>query len=245
MTHLANDEGVSAKEVMLAARHSSVSANAAYQQSTSHSESNRYKALGYQPTKTPHTSTPNKRMKITPIPTTSTQSTMDEVTENIQKLENEIKIERTRSELHEKFHRLNKKVINLTDTMKLQRRHILHLREKDALNQEKIRKLNKLVETMKEEIRTYTINDVKNIFDDDDWVMDIDTSTTPTTTTPASNNTTTIHHCSSTTNTKPQRASLHVSYNTGFNPSTQRHQTNNFQDSTYYRVKNPYTKKKW
>ena len=98
---------------------------------------------------------------------------------------------------------------------------------------------------MKEEIRTYTINDVKNIFDDNDWVMDIDTSTTPTTTTPASNNTTTIHHCSSTTNTKPQRASLHVSYNTGFNPSTQRHQTNNFQDSTYYQVKNPYTKKKW
>lgn len=71
-------------------------------------------------------------MKITPNPTTSTQSTMDEVTENIQKLEDEIKIERTRSELHEKFHRLNKKVINLTDTMKLQRRHILHLREKDA-----------------------------------------------------------------------------------------------------------------
>ena len=28
----------------------------------------------------------------------------------------------------------------------------------------------------------YTINHVKNIFDDDNWVMDIDTSTTPTTT---------------------------------------------------------------
>lgn len=96
---------------------------------------------------------------------------------------------------------------------------------------------------MKEEIRTYTVNGVKNIFDDDDWVMDIDTYTTPTTITPASNNTTRIHHRSSTTNRKPQRASLHVSYNTGFNPSTQRHQTNNFQDSTYYRVKKNLHKK--
>ena len=106
VTHLANDEGVSAKETMLAARHSSISANAAYQQSTSRSESNRYKALGYKPTKTSETL--DQKTKSTPIPTTSTQITMDEVTENNEKLENAIETERTRSDLHENFHKLNK-----------------------------------------------------------------------------------------------------------------------------------------
>ena len=243
VTYLANDEGVSAKETMLASRHSSISANAAYQQSTSRSESNRYKALGYIPPKTSETL--DGKPKITPIPTTSTQQTMDEVTEKIENLENEIETERTRSQLHEKFHQLSKKVEYLTDTMKKQRNIIAHLKEKDNNNQDKIRNLNKLVETMKEEIQSYTLHDVKNIFEDDWDLIEPDATTAPNTT-PASNNTTKIHHCSttSTSNIKPQAPSLHVSYNTGFNHTAHRHcTTNNYQNSTDYRVKNPYAKK--
>ena len=232
MTYLANDDGVSAQEAMVASRHSSISANATYQQSNSRSESNRYKALGYIPPKTSETL--DGHPKITPIPTTSTQQTMDEVTEKIENLENEIEAERTRSHLHEKFHLLNKKVEYLTHTMKKQRNIIAHLKEKDNDNQDKIRNLNKLVETMKEEIQNYTTNDVKNIFEDDWDLIEPDTTTAPNTT-PASNNTTRIHHCSNTSNIKPQTSSLHVSYNTGFNHTAHRHcTTNNYQDSTHY-----------
>ena len=240
VTYLANDDGVSATETMLASRHSSISANAAYQQSNSRSESNRFKALGYIPPKTSETL--DAKPKITPIPTTSTQQTMDEVTEKIENLENQIEAERTRSHLHEKFHQLNKKVQYLTDTMNKQRKIIAHLKEKDNDNQDKIRNLNKLVETMSEEIKNYTSSDVKNIFEDDWDLMETDTTTTVPTT-PASNSTM-IHHCSSTSNLKPQAPSLHVSYNTGFNHTSHRHcSTNNYQNSTHYRVKNPYAKK--
>ena len=81
--------------------------------------------------------------------------------------------------------------------MKKQRNIIAHLKEKDNDNQDKIRNLNKLVETMKEEIQSYTLHDVKNIFEDDWDLIEPDTTTAPNTT-PASNNTTKIHHCSTT-----------------------------------------------
>ena len=47
---------------------------------------------------------------------------------------NAIETKRTRFDLHEKFYRINKKVIFLTDTMKTQRNIITYLKEKDNVN---------------------------------------------------------------------------------------------------------------
>ena len=96
MTDLANDESVSATECMMAARHSSVSASAAYQQHTTSSESNRFAALGFG-RKVSEISKPSIK-EVTSTTNTLTQDTIKEVTANIEKLELQIKKEKARSE---------------------------------------------------------------------------------------------------------------------------------------------------
>ena len=68
VTDLANNDGVSPIECMTAARHS-VSANAAYQQSITKSECNRYIALGIEENEVLETSVPTIKYTST-TPTT-------------------------------------------------------------------------------------------------------------------------------------------------------------------------------
>ena len=101
MTDLANDESVSATECMLAARHSLVSASAAYQQPTTSSESNRFAALGFG-RKMSEISKPSIK-ELTSTTNSLTQDTIEEVIANIEKLELPIKKEKPRSEHNEKI----------------------------------------------------------------------------------------------------------------------------------------------
>ena len=232
MTDLANDDSVSATECMIAARHSTVSANAAYQQTTTSSESNRFAALGFE---RKDSETSKRTIKSTTDYTTTnlTQDSMDEVTANIEKLEVKIKTEQQRSDYHEKFKILNNKVLRLTDVMNKQRMEIRYWKKENSENKKTIEDLKKLVETLKEEVRNFTANDVSTIFNDDDWeMMEIDES--PPTATTTTTSTTTTNLKSSTTQLP------HVSYNPGFNPSTQQH---NYYKTPTYPMKNPYEKK--
>ena len=99
----ANNDGVSPTECMIASRHSTVSVNASYQQSTTKRECNRYAALSIQQNKVSETSVPTIKFTSTTPTTNLTQDSIREVTTNLEKLELEVKKEQTRSEYHEKF----------------------------------------------------------------------------------------------------------------------------------------------
>ena len=68
---------------MIAARHSTVSANAAYQQHTTKSECNRYATLGIERNKVSETSVPTIKSTSTTPTTNLTQDSMYEVTTNM------------------------------------------------------------------------------------------------------------------------------------------------------------------
>ena len=121
---------------MIASRHSTVSANAAYQQPTTKSECNRY-AMGIEQNKVSETSVPTIKSTSTTPTTNLTQDSMREVTTNIEKLELEVKNEQTRSEYNEKFMLLNEKVNRLTETMGKQRAEIHYWKSKNIENQKK------------------------------------------------------------------------------------------------------------
>ena len=179
---------------MIASRHSTVSANASYQQSTTKSECNRYAALGIKQNKVSETSVPTIKSTSTAPTTNLTQDSMREVTINIEKLELKVKKEQTRSEYHEKFMLLNEKVNRLTETMGKQRAEIRYWKSKNVENKKTIDDMKKLVETLKEEVQSFTTTEYSDIFNNEDWdLMDFDESpTTTTTTTPHLNNPTII-----------------------------------------------------
>ena len=115
--------------------------------------------------------------------------------------------------------------------------------------------MKKLVETLKEEVRSFTTTEYSDIFNNEDWdLMDFDESPTTTTTTASqqSNNNTTYHHCSASTRTtaaakkptyvKPSSTQLQVSYNAGFNPTTQQNNHHQYKTPTYSNKRNPYEK---
>ena len=64
--------------------------------------------------------------------------------------------------------------------MTKQQREICYWKKEAHENKVKIDDLNKLVKTLKEDVRNFTTNDVSNIFNDNDWDMMMNIDDIPT-----------------------------------------------------------------